>query len=188
MMQKDTIDELFDNLKGEFDINEPNKNHELRFLDKLKTNDVVAINSKKTPGFNWKPFLAIAASVVICLSVFMTMQNEPEALDLASVSPELSETQDFFTATIENELKKLNKERSPLTEQIITDALEQIQILETNYQNLKTDLTESGNDQRVIYAMITNFQNRIDILNTVLEQIETIKELKINTNEPKNTI
>ena len=36
--------------------------------------------------------------------------------------------------------------------------------------------------------MITNFQNRIDILNTVLEQIETIKELKINTNEPKNTI
>ena len=187
-MQKDTIDKLFDNLKGEFDINEPNKNHELRFLDKLKTNDVVAINSKKTSGFNWKPFLAIAASVVICLSVFMTMQNEPEALDLASVSPELSETQDFFTATIENELKKLNKERSPLTEQIITDALEQIQILETNYQNLKTDLTESGNDQRVIYAMITNFQNRIDILNTVLEQIETIKELKINTNEPKNTI
>jgi len=36
--------------------------------------------------------------------------------------------------------------------------------------------------------MISNFQSRIDILNTVLEQIEIIKELKINTDEPKNTI
>jgi biopolymer transport protein ExbD len=187
-MQKDTIDVLFENLKGEFDINKLNQDHELRFLDKLKANDVVSNSSKESFGFNWKPFLAIAASIVICFSVFMTLQNESEALDLASVSPELSETQDFFTVTIENELKKLNKERSPLTESIISDALKQIQILETNYQNLKTDLTESGNDQRVIYAMITNFQNRIDILNTVLEQIETIKELKINTNETKHTI
>jgi len=187
-MEKDTIDDLFDNLKGEFDINTPNKGHENRFLDRLKANDVVSIDSKKSSSFNWKPFLAIAASLVICFAVFTTTQNEPEALDLASVSPELSETQDFFTATIENELKKLNKERSPLTEQIITDALEQIQLLETDYQKLKNDLTESGNDQRVIYAMISNFQNRIDILNTVLEKIETIKQLKNHTNDTKNTI
>ena len=187
-MQKDTIDKLFDNLKGEFDIRKPNQGHELRFLDKLKGNDMVSNASKKSSGFNWKPFLAIAASLVLCFSVFMTLQNESEALDLASVSPELSKTQDFFTATIENELKRLNNKRSPLTERIIADALKQIQILETNYQNLKTDLIESGNDQRVIYAMITNFQNRIDILNTVLEQIETTKGLKIKTNETKNTI
>jgi len=187
-MQKDTIDDLFEDLKGEFDTNALNQDHELRFLDKLKTNKIASNNTKSSSGFNWKPYLAIAASLVICLSVFMTLQNEPETFDLASVSPELSETQDFFTITIENELKKLNNERSPLTEQIINDALNQIEILETDYQNLKTDLTESGNDQRVIYAMISNFQNRIDILNTVLEQIETIKELKINKNEPKNTI
>ncbi|BAO77132.1 hypothetical protein [Winogradskyella sp. PG-2] len=187
-MQKDTIDELFDNLKDEFDVNEPSQGHELRFLDRLKANDVVVNDSKSSSRFNWRPFLAIAASVVICLSVFMTLQNEPETLDLASVSPELAETQDFFTATIENELKKLNNERSPLTEQIITDALEQIKLLESEYQKLKTNLTEIGNDQRVIYAMITNFQNRIDILNIVLEEIETIKNLKTNTNDTKNTI
>ena len=187
-MEKDTIDDLFNDLKGELDVNQPRKDHELRFLDKLKANTIASNQSDKKSGFNWKPFLAIAASLVICFSVFTTTQGESETLDLASVSPELSETQDFFTATIENELKKLNKERSPLTEQIITDALAQIQSLEADYKHLKTDLTESGNDQRVIYAMIANFQSRIDILNTVLEQIETIKELKINTDEPKNTI
>ena len=187
-MKKDTIIELFENLKGEFDINDPNEGHELRFLNKLKATTIEIDNHKKRFALNWKPLLAVAASVVICFSVFMTLQSQPETLDLASVSPELSKTQDFFTITIENELKKLNKERSPLTEQIIHDALEQIQILDQAYQNLKTDLTKSGSDQRVIYAMITNFQNRIDILNTVLEQIEDVKQLKNNKNELNNTI
>ena len=187
-MQKETIDELFNKLKGEFDVNEPIKGHEHRFLSKLKANNSVSADSVIISRFNWKPYIAIAASLVICFAIFTTMQNEPEILDLANVSLELSETQDFFTATIEQELKTLNKKRSPLTDQIITDAISRIDQLDHEYQNLKTDLTESGKDQRVIYAMISNFQSRIDILNTVLEQIEIIKELKFNTNEPENTI
>lgn len=187
-MQKDTIEELFNNLRGEFDVNEPKEGHEYRFLNKLKVNETSPDMAFIKSGFNWRPFVAVAASIIICLTVFMTMPNNNETLDLASVSPELSETQDFFTTTIQTELKKLNNERSPLTESIINDALKQIELLENNYQQLKTDLTESGNDQRVIYAMIANFQNRIDILNTVLEQIEDVKQFKTNNNEFKNTI
>ncbi|EPR73716.1 hypothetical protein ADIWIN_1353 [Winogradskyella psychrotolerans RS-3] len=182
-MEKDNLNRLFDDLKGEFNIKTPHKNHEQRFLDKLKAEDSVAIETQKQSWFNWKPFLAIAASIVICFGLFTTLQQQPDDLDLASVSPKMSETQDFFTVTIENELKKLNKERSPLTEQIINDALVQIQLLETDYKKLKTDLTESGKNQRVIYAMISNFQTRIDILNTVLEQIEIVKQFKSNSNE-----
>ncbi len=187
-MEKDTIKDLFEGLKGEFDINEPKSGHENRFLDKLNATDVASVETKKIINFNWKSFIAIAASVIICLGVFTTINAQPEVMDLASVSPEMSETQDFFTTTINAELKKLNSERSPLTEQVITDALNRIELLEKDYQKLKTDLTESNKDQRVIYAMINNFQNRIDVLNTVLEQIETIKELKTNNDEPKNTL
>jgi hypothetical protein len=187
-MQKDDLKDLFDELKDEFNVNEPNKGHEQRFLNKLKANEVASVNSEKSLRINWKPYLAIAASLLICFTVFTTIQSKTEVKDLSSVSPELSETQDFFTAAIEQELKKLNNERSPLTEKIIKDALKHIQILETNYQNLKKDLTESGNDQRVIYAMILNFQSRIDILNTVLEQIEDIKQLKTKNDELSNTI
>ncbi|MGJ8550481.1 hypothetical protein [Winogradskyella wichelsiae] len=187
-MKEDNLDRLFENLKDEFDVQIPQSNHEQRFLNKLKAEDLASIKVKKQSRFNWKPFLAIAASIVICFGLFTTLQQQPEDLDLASVSPEMSETQDFFTITIENELKRLNKERSPLTEQIINDALKQIQLLETDYQKLKTDLTESGKNQRVIYAMISNFQTRIDILNTILEQVDTLKQLKKNTNETKHII
>ncbi|WP_370392441.1 hypothetical protein [uncultured Winogradskyella sp.] len=187
MKQNETIEQLFEQLEGKFDVSEPSKGHEARFLERLNNskNQGSSIGQKSTP---WQKYLAIAATIVLGFSLLMLVPNEPEVLDLASVSPELSETQDFFTVTLETELKKLNQERSPLTEEIINDALEQIEILEQDYQKLKSDLTESGKDQRVIYAMISNFQNRIDILNMVLEQIETIKQLKNNTNETTNTI
>ena len=56
------------------------------------------------------------------------------------------------------------------------------------YEKLKLDLTSSGEDKRVIYAMITNFQNRIDLLENVLEQIEEIKQLKNSNNENITTL
>ncbi len=187
-MENKDLDQLFDGLKGNFDVETPKAGHESRFLDRLNnaTSEAVVEN---TSQFNWKPFLAIAASVIICLSAFMAFQSQQEDVhDLASVSPELSKTQDFFTATIEVELKRLNEERSPLTDKLINDAIEDIHLLEQDYQNLKINLTESDNDQRVIHAMIANFQSRIDILNTVLEEIEDIKQLKNNNYDTKTTI
>lgn len=185
-MEKDTLEELFKNLEGSFDTQNPSAGHEDRFLEKL--NDSAFNETKKSSKFNWKPFLAIAASVVICLSVFKTVNAQPDVMDLASVSPEMSETQDFFTATIEAELKKLNQEKSPLTKKIIEDALNSIESLEEEYESLKVSLTDNGNDQRIIYAMINNFQSRIDILNSVLEEIENLKQLNISTDETTNTI
>ncbi|WP_298894859.1 hypothetical protein [uncultured Psychroserpens sp.] len=188
-MKKDTINELFQSLEGGFDTEMPNSGHENRFLDKLKqqNNPVVLSESKKRSY--WKPFLAVAASIVLCFSVFtMMQQQEPELMDLASVSPELSQTQSFFTAAIQQEITLLEAERSPETEQMIYSAMRELNILEDEYESLKIDLTESGNDQRVIYAMITNFQNRVNVLKTVLEHIEEVKNFKNNQNENTTTI
>lgn len=184
-MKKDNIDALFERLTDKFDLQEPNENHRKRFLQKLKQQQ----DSGNTKTFyNWKPLLSIAASIVLLVSLFVFTTENSQAADLASVSPEMQKTQDFFTLTINEELKKLNAEKNPATEHLIEDALKQIAQLESDYQKLMTDLAESGNDQRVIHAMISNFQNRIDILNTVLEQIENVKQVKNNTYENSTTI
>ena len=70
----------------------------------------------------------------------------------------------------------------------MVDALFQIELLEQNYIKLKQDLTASGNDKRVINAMISNFQDRINILNNVLNQIEELKSTKIEQNENSTTL
>ncbi len=182
-MKKDNIDLLFESLDETFDIETPNEGHQHRFLEKLqqqqKQQNIVELQPKAKPF--WKPILAIAASIVLCLSIFNVLQSqESELRDLANVSPELSKTQDFFTLAIENELATLETQRSPETEELIYDAMKELSLLEKDYNRLKEDLTESGDDKRIIYAMISNFQTRIDVLQTVLQNIEDVKQLKAN--------
>ena len=95
----------------------------------------------------------------------------------------MEKTETFFTSTIAQELRTLKTLENPQTKALVDDALEQITILESEYQKLEGDLAESGYDKRVIYAMINNFQNRIDVLQTVIETISELETLKNMTNE-----
>ncbi|MEZ4802732.1 MAG: hypothetical protein R2797_08150 [Gelidibacter sp.] len=176
-MKKDNLNELFENLKDEFDVEMPHLGHQERFLSKLNTVDSKAVETKSKSFKLWKPLMAVAATLVLCFSLMTILNQQPETKDLASVSPELSKTQDFFTSTIETELNKLNKERTPETKVLIDDAMKQLKTLENDYESLKKDLTESGDDKRVIYAMISNFQNRIDVLQNVMERIDEVKQM-----------
>lgn len=185
-MKDNSIDKIFENLKGTFDIESPNEGHEQRFLNKLNSqNATISITKRKN---YWKPILSIAASVIILIAVFIPVQKSYGTGDLSSISPELATTQDFFTTTINAELERINSEKSPETEQLISDALKQIILLEQQYDTLLKDLKTSGNDKRVIHAMISNFQNRINLLEDVLKEIETIKQLKQEHNENIQTI
>ncbi|GGZ86953.1 hypothetical protein [Algibacter mikhailovii] len=188
-MSKDSLDNIFKSLEHDFDIEVPKSGHEMRFQDKLNNQ-----NNKQTKVIRlnttiWKSFLGIAASIVLLITLFIGINQQEEVIDLASVSPEMAKTQDFFTASIDEELKKLQKESSPEVQIIIQDALKRIKLLENDYESLKIDLKNSGEDNRVIYAMISNFQNRIDILQNTLEQINIVKQLNNSSNEiPESTI
>ncbi len=185
-MNKDNLNHLFETLRNDFDIEVPNTGHENRFLEKIKANNNVAtVKSKRNL---WKPFIGIAASIALIVTLTFTFQQGDDIKDLANVSPEMASTQSFFTSVIAEELSKVENERSPATDWLIKDAMVQMNDLEKEYEQLKIDLTESGNDKRVIHAMINNFWNRIDLLKTVLKSIEEVKTIKQRINETSNTI
>ncbi len=178
-MKKNTIDRLYESLEGNFDVHQTPEGHQKRFLHRL---NVATAQTEKSRNW-WKP-LSIAASIVVIIGLAFSMGGGvEEQADLASVSPEMEQTQTFFTTAINSEIQKLKSFESPETKALVDDALKQIDILETEYQQLRTDLVESGNDKRVIYAMIANFQNRIDLLEQVVAMVEDIKNLKLNENE-----
>ncbi len=180
-MKNDNLNTLFKNLKEDFDIETPGLGHQQRFLDKLNNQTETVVLNTKPQRSIWRPLIGIAASVALLISLFVGFQQDSNSKDLASVSPEMATTQDFFTNAITSELEKLNSEETPEFQDLIIDALFQIKILEENYEKLKIDLNESGNDKRVIYAMITNFQNRIDVLQNVVEQIDNLKQQNENS-------
>lgn len=187
-MSTDNLNNLFENLKNEFDVEEPNLDHKKRFLNKLNNNENVISTVEPKNKSLWKPLLGIAASMLLIVTLFLTNNKQDKTRDLASVSPEMAKTQLFFTSTITEELKDIEKASNPETKIIIKDALIQIKKLEINYEKLKVDLTKSGDDNRVIFAMIKNFQNRIDILQNTLKHIENIKQLNKISNENNTNI
>jgi septal ring factor EnvC (AmiA/AmiB activator) len=185
MMKTDNLESLFKHLEGGFDIESPGEGHDKRFLNKLNRN-TAEISSRTNHRALWWPITGIAASVVMLISLFIGFNNNTP--DLASISPEMAQTQLFFTNAIAEELAKLESETSPESQKIITDAMTQMDILDQEYEKLKQKLKESGEDERVIHAMISNFQNRIDVLQNVLQQIEDVKQLKNDNYENSATI
>ncbi|MFT5862069.1 MAG: hypothetical protein ACI828_000715 [Flavobacteriales bacterium] len=175
-MKKDNIDQLFNRLGGNFDTSSPSADHKAKFLEKLQTPQEETSEVKVIKLQWWKPLL-IAASVLLMAGMLFTNISTIEAKDLADISPEMQETQNFFTRTIERELFEIKKQNTPATEKLVSDAMSRMEKLETNYNKLQVDLKESGEDKRVIYAMIDNFQNRIDLLQQVLEHMDAIKNL-----------
>ncbi|MBT8266163.1 MAG: hypothetical protein KJO41_01895 [Bacteroidia bacterium] len=186
-MNTDNLNALFEDLKDDFDIETPSKGHQQRFLQKLNEAQKVEQLSQRRLSL-WKPFIGIAASLLLIVTLTFGWQSNSEANELASVSPEMETTQDFFMNTISTELAKLSSENDPEFQELVVDAIFQLKILEQDYESLKLNLEESGADKRVIHAMIVNFQNRIEILQNVSEQIEEIKQQKDFTNENSSTL
>jgi len=138
---------------------------------------VIPMNS----WFKW----SLVAGLAVLLG-FVGMRLAPTAAvdnGLSSVSPEMAQAQDFFTTTIQEELEKLNKEQTPHTERIIADTKKTLNKLEVDYKSIKADFKINNDSKAVIAAMIQNFQNRIDLLETALKQIEQLKNFKEQEDE-----
>lgn len=182
-MDYNNLDDFFRN--SDFDIAEPAGGHRERFLDKLKQQQHLPVKKGKIRKL-WSPLLAVAAGLAFLIMLggsIIGSFNLTTTGDLAGISPEMKETQQFYTTLIKTELAKIEAAKTPETEALVNDALTQLEKLDLEYDKLKKDLKNSGQDKRVIFAMVSNLQQRIDLLNNVLEHIEKIKELKTQNNE-----
>jgi len=179
MKKQDNITNLFERLEGSFDVHDTPQGHQRRFLEKLNQQEP---KPKQLNFWKWGS-IAAAITLLVILGSSMFAPRQPQEADLASVSPEMEQTQSFFTTTINAEIEALKQFDALENKKLIQNALQQVDKLEKDYQLLKEDLVESGNNKQVINAMIINFQNRIAVLEQVSETIERIQTLKNTTDE-----
>ena len=177
-LQNENLEEFFEELRGSFDLEEPNAGHQQRFLEKLNASKGV-VTLKKRGGSWWKP-LSIAASIVLLIGLGIGFFEQQQTVEerVAEISPEASQTHFYFASLIEEQVRELEKESSPETEAIIEDTMSQLEKLELDYQQLEQDLLNGGDSRLILSAMIVNFQTRIDLLEEVMNQIDSIKNLK----------
>lgn len=173
----DRIEDLFNHFENQWDIQELEQDHSNRFLAKQKT------NSKRK--INWYP-LSIAASILLLVGLFFVMNNNNPTNDFKLASVETQKTDSIFTVMLQHELIQIKEKKSPLNEKIVNDAMKQMQQMDADYEKIKKELVENGENKQIIYAMIHNFKTRIEFLENVLEQLNNTE--KLNTTSHENTI
>jgi multidrug efflux pump subunit AcrB len=180
-MQTNELKDFFDGL--DFDLEDPAQGHEERFRQKLKQKRSESLRPRA--NHLWQPLLAVAASFL--LGIMLLKGSSASAFlkeqDLAAISPEMEMTQEYYISEIAMNLENLQAYKNPKTEIIINDALDQLKALERDYLVLMEDLKKSGQDQRVVNAMIFNLQKRMDLLKTVGQQLQTFNHLNTFPNE-----
>lgn len=163
---------------NKFDIYEPTEGHFERFTERL---ELSARDKKPSKERNLKWYL-MAASIALVVSLWYNFKPDVAGYELADVSPEMKETQSYFTYVINNEIKEINLQQNTDNKLIIDNALNQVQNLEEAYEKLTIELKNSGFDKRIINAMIFNYQQRIEILQDLLNQINNFKNSKDENN------
>ena len=167
------LEKTFKKLQNDFDLAEPNIGHFDRFEAKLKGQDK-DVKSHKNISWYW---LAVAATVILFVGVWFGNNNAQDRMDLGELSPKMEETQNFYLATIQKEIKFIEGKKNPQNKRIIEDAFIQLTKLELDHQKLSKELKESNEDKRVIYAMIANFQMQIEVLQNLVEQLEEFNKM-----------
>lgn len=165
--------------------------HEARFVEKLDQELPV----KKSNSFF---FLKIAAALVVLLGLGygILTQMKSDTVDsqiveveakkkqiqsLGDISPDLKKVENYYLANINMELAKMTY--TPENMELIDGYLKRLSDLNSEYDNLNKELSETGPNIETVDALINNLKLRLNLLQRLKEQLN-----ELNTNNNETTI
>jgi len=164
--------------KQDFNIAPLPQGHRARFLERLDaanaTGEQPEIRGKIISFKNWQRWAAAASIILLLGAGFL---NSTRKSTIEQVSPQMAASQDLFNKTINAELLKLEQQQSPETERIIADTKKNLAKLEKDYLNIARDFKVNSN-ATVMESMLLNFKTRVSVLETALQHIYNLKEIK----------
>ena len=122
----------------------------------------------------WRALSAAAAAIlllglgsVIGIYAYKSVQFR-EAPTLASLAPEFAETEQYYASRVNTRMRQLSQLNQPAVESDIKQ-------LDEIYAELQRELDTAPRESRdkIIQAMIRNYQIKLDILERVLEKVQT---------------
>gem|GEM_PF-1095677 len=160
--------------------------HEERFLVKLNEYHRVAPKSR----FNYWKVAAIFVPLLMLSAYFFfefnPSENAVQEVNLSEYSPELGEAENYLAYVVKEKTKQVESLKNKENKTIINHSLSELDSLQMNYNQLLVDLKESGGNPQVIKSIVTNLQLQVEVLESVMNQLEIKHEIKQNYNE--NTI
>lgn len=170
------------------------ENHQERFFLKLEK----ALPVKKKTKFIW---VQVAASVVVFMGLSfaafkyfqpeqsinnIVTKNVDETKTLGDVSPGLKKVEDYYLASINLELSKVKY--TDENKEVFDGYIEQLSILNKEYENLSVELTKNGPSELTVNALIDNLKYRLNLLYRLKEQLNELNASESLDNEASQSI
>jgi len=167
------LKKFFEQNRQSFDDLELPNGHEERFLKKL---------NKKDSSLGLKIWYGVAASFIFLamLSFFAKdklfqndlLNGQSQVVSLSDISPKYQEVEAFYQAGVDEKIAEMDELNCKINSEQKIMISEELDQLNGSYENLQAELKTNRNDERIINAMITNYQNRIRFLEQVINQIK----------------
>lgn len=199
---KDSLEDFVNENRESFDADSPSAGHMDRFKTMLnaqaseddsendsgKDRKVVTLEVRKL----WQFAAAVAVLIAVALGVWMNIGDEtqPVIVDntatvdqnieptaLQEISPEMAEVEDYFIQTVSQRVQEVDSYNAS-EEPFVVNCLQQLETLETEYAELKKDLSVNYNDERIVNSMIQNYRMRLRVLDQLLLQLEMTNKRK----------
>lgn len=122
--------------------------------------------------FIW-PLLRVAAIIVLVLSVSLALYYQD--VTIGTISSEMAETEMYYQSILD---QKLNYVKNVLNDQQYTSIKQELKVMDKNFLYLKEDLKLNPDDQRIIHAMINNYQLKIELVQQVIDQVNYNNNIK----------
>ncbi|WP_324721896.1 hypothetical protein [Salinimicrobium sp. HB62] len=100
---------------------------------------------------------------------------------LSDESPEFKKIEDFYLASLNIELAKL--EVNDTNKALVDSFMKQLAGLDEEYKKLNAEINETGLSESSVEALISNLQLRLELLYKLKNKIKDINQSKIKENE-----
>lgn len=176
---KDFISENIDSFEGD----DPS----VELWDKI---DAEIVRPKPNYRWLWQTAAAIGIAVtsILVYELFdeetteTIIVNQPQQLaetnaaiqEFPPMAPEVQEAKDIYEAKIEHKMHELSsyKLEFPGVEEEVTAEFE---VMDEMYDELESQLSHGSENEKVISALIESYQLKLEILEDILENLETEK-------------
>ena len=160
--------------------------HEARFLQKLEKE--FPKKQSRTQRFR---FLNIAASVIVLLGLsygafqfFQSPVNQVEPIKvvdtqedlktLGDVSPDLKKVEDYYLASINLELSKV--QLTPENKELFDGYVLRLKELNEEYNKLTIELNDNGPNEDTLNALIDNLKFRLNLVMRLKEKLQEFSD------------
>lgn len=163
--------------RQKFDSQEPSPGHMERFEQKLHNRPSRSLFSRIPYALKAAVVLLLVAlsSILIYEQAQIYYQNQ-RVLSLQDISDEFGEAEFYYTSLIKNkyqEINRLNRD-DPKQKEMLMNELDEMDRL---FHSLQKDFQSNPTDQRVINAMISHYQLKLEVMSQIISQLEEVNQV-----------